>query len=98
VTFVLPEDVPDNAKFYKITDSGWQEISYRKGSEANRIVVTLTDGNPAHDADGQANGTIVDPSAIGIASADDGGGDDDNDGGGSSGGGCFIKSAGLPFL
>ena len=101
VTFVLPEDVPDNAKFYKIADSGWQEISYQKGSEANRIMVTLTDGNPAHDADGQANGTIVDPSAIAITAADDdnGSGDNnDNDGGGSSGGGCFIKATKLSLF
>jgi len=84
VTYVLPENLPENAGFYKISDTGWQSLSFEK-TGADRIRVTLTDGDPATDADGEVNGIIVDPAAVGVSQ-------DGGSGGGSSSSSCFIKT------
>lgn len=84
VTMVFPENVPNYAKFYKISSTEWQEIKI--GSyDGNKIKLTFKDGDPATDGDGIANGVIVDPGALGVSStppADTGGG----------GGTCFITT------
>jgi|GEM_PF-2705378 len=90
VTFVFPEALPENAAFYKIDGNGWRSISFVRGELDNTIIVTLTDGDPLTDDDGEANGIIVDPSAL-VLTADDTT-PDNTSGGGSSGGGCFIGS------
>lgn len=85
VTMVFPDTVPRYAKYYKITSTGWQEIKINS-YDGNKIKVTLTDGDPATDEDGIANGVIVDPGALGISSTPP------EDTGGSDGGTCFIKT------
>lgn len=87
VTLTYPGNIPENARYYKIDPaSGWHEIPFADNDGDNTIIITLTDGDPATDADGVANGTIVDPGAVavpGTGSASGGGG----------GGGCFIATA-----
>lgn len=83
VEIVLPSNVPTSAKYYKIdSTNGWREIPFGSNDGDNKITLTLTDGDTLTDADGTANGAIVDPGALGVAStaASD---DDDN---------CFIQT------
>jgi len=83
VTFVFPEELPANAKLYKIdVTNGWQPIDFIKDGN-NQIKVSLTDGGPL-DADGEADGTIIDPAAIAVSS--------DTSGGDSDSGSCFIMT------
>lgn len=82
VTMEFPEKVPTYAKLYKITTNGWQEIDFTSNNGDKTIKVTLTDGDPATDADGTANGVIVDPSALGIPKEPENNDDDDS---------CFVK-------
>jgi hypothetical protein len=87
VTLVFPGNVPTSAKYYKIsTANGWQEIPFGSNDGDNTITLTLTDGNPLTDADGQANGTIEDPGALATTSSSG------TSGGGGGGGGCFIQT------
>jgi hypothetical protein len=86
ITLVFPGNVPTSAKYYKVSPAtGWQEIPFGSNDGDNTITLTLTDGDPATDADGIANGTIVDPGALAttdaVAASGDGGG-----------GGCFINT------
>jgi hypothetical protein len=86
VSLVFPNDVPKYAQFYKITPAGWWALDFGSNNGDNTITVKLTDGDSATDADGVANGVIVDPSALGIpAEPDDDDDDDDDDS-------CFIGS------
>jgi fibronectin type 3 domain-containing protein len=92
------------SKWYKydpITDQWYDFSAYAKfASDRRSVTLTLTDGGPG-DADGVANGVIVDPA--GIVEAEEevpavvpppsstsiaGSG-----GGGSGGGGCFVETA-----
>jgi hypothetical protein len=89
VNLVFPDDVPLDAVYYKITaDNGWQAISHGSNDGDNTISLELTDGDPATDSDGQADGTICDPGALALAADTDGGGDS----GGSDSDLCFIGS------
>jgi len=85
VSMVFPDDVPKYAQFYKITSAGWQALDFGSNNGDNTITVKLTDGDPNTDADGVANGVIVDPSAIGIPAEPEDDDDDDDDS-------CFIMS------
>jgi hypothetical protein len=89
----LPEPAAADQKWYTwIEGVGWQSSdSYAVFNEKrDLIILTLQDGGPG-DADGIADGIIVDPS--GLASLPSQAGDDgDSSDGGSSGGGCFINS------
>jgi hypothetical protein len=85
VTLVFPENVPTSAKYYKITSAGWTEIPMGSNDGDETITLTLTDGDPATDTDGEADGIITDPGVLAEpASSGSGGGGD---------GGCFITMA-----
>ncbi len=84
VTLVFPDDVPEDATYYKITSaSGWQAIPFGSNDGDNIISLELTDGDGATDSDGAVNGTIVDPGALAVTP-------DDDDGDSSDDGLCFI--------
>ena len=75
-------------------------ISYNRRHEiVPGVTLTLVDGGPG-DADGVANGVIVDPSGPGFGegTGTDGSQVDDNSkpisSGGGGGGSCFISAAG----
>ncbi len=85
VTLTFPGNVPTNAKYYKIHPvRGWVEIPFGSNDGDNTIVLTLTDGDADLDADGQADGKIVDPGAVTVASTT---------APSSSASGCFIATA-----
>ena len=84
VTLVFPDDVPEDASYYKITaTSGWQSIPFGGNDGDNVITLELTDGDADTDSDGTADGTIIDPGALAITPDDDNNDDDDD-------GLCFI--------
>lgn len=90
VWLTFPDDLPTSAGYYKVDANGFSEYT-RAQVSGTRILLPLTDGGEG-DADGQADGTIVDPGGPGIevfpaASEVAGGG-----GGGGGGGGCFIST------
>jgi hypothetical protein len=88
LTIAFPDDLStgDDYKFYKIDAvNGWHEIPFGSNDGDNIITITLTDGDPDTDGDRQQDGTITDPSALGIPSAFTG----DSGGGGT----CFIATA-----
>lgn len=83
---VFPADVPADAEFYKITDSGWNSIPFTRVSGTdNAISITLKDGDPKTDSDGIENGTIVDPGAL-VTNSTQGSSND------SESSSCFISS------
>jgi hypothetical protein len=85
ITVVFPDAVLQSARIYKITESGgWVQRTFNSNDGNDTITMTLTDGDPATDADGIADGTIHDPFAL----AEKSGGSS----GGSSGGTCFIDT------
>jgi hypothetical protein len=87
VALVFPGNVPTSAKYYKISPTkGWQELPFGSNDGDNRITITLTDGDPKTDADGLANGTIVDPGALATASSTP-----STTFSAGGGGGCFIS-------
>jgi hypothetical protein len=88
VTMVFHENVPEYAKFYKITSTGWKEVNFTSNNGDNQIKVTFKDGDPNTDGDGIANGVIVDPGALGVPSE----APEDTGGGGGDGGTCFIQT------
>jgi hypothetical protein len=94
LTMAFPDDLPteDDYKLYKIDAvNGWHEIPFGSNDGDNVITITLTDGDPDTDGDRQQDGTITDPSALGISAAvsDEGVADDK----GGSSGWCFISTA-----
>ncbi|MDY6988960.1 MAG: GEGP motif-containing diheme protein [Thermodesulfobacteriota bacterium] len=67
VTIALPDDVPTTAQYFKIDGtSGWHAIDFESNDGDNTITITLTDGDSETDADGVADGTISDPSALAV--------------------------------
>jgi len=87
VAIYFSEPLPNGAKWYKYDSiNGWQPYSDHAtfGGDRKSVVLELKDGDYG-DADGVANGIIVDPSGPGIAAG--GGGAAPPSGGG---GGCFI--------
>ena len=85
LALTFPEDVPIDYKYYKISAAnGWVQTPFASNDGDNVIVLTLTDGDPATDADGVANGVIQDPGALASSSS--------SGSGGGGGGGCFISS------
>ena len=92
---------PFRSKWFKydpIADRWYDFSAYAKFSADRRsLTLTLRDGG-AGDADGVANGVIVDPAGI-VEEADaeivgsDSGAGNIASGGGSGGGGCFINTA-----
>jgi hypothetical protein len=103
VIIFFSEALPDNAIWYKYNsvNDEWQDASSSVSVSRNRMSLSLIlkDGGPL-DADGLANGVIIDPSGV-VASAADEDDSEDEDGSdppsassasGGGGGGCFIQS------
>ena len=103
VTLYFSEAATAAGRWYKYdsTANKWNDFSANAvfSSDRHSVALTLTDGGPG-DADGVANGVIVDPSALGVpdpASSSESAGSASS-GGGGGGGGCFIDTtAGLAF-
>jgi hypothetical protein len=84
VKLEFPENVPTNAKYYKIDNNGaWHEIPYGSNDGDKVITISLTDGDSQTDADGLENGIIDDPGALGY---------DTDSSAGSDNSTCFISS------
>jgi hypothetical protein len=86
VMVYLSEPAKKGDKWFKYDSvNGWQDYSAHSWFSADRKSVTLElqDGGYG-DADGMANGVIVDPSGLGSS------GDSSSSGGG--GGGCFMAT------
>lgn len=93
VTVHLSEPAPVGSSWVKYDAvNGWQDYTDHVEFSSDRMAVTVSvkDGG-AGDADGIANGIIVDPS--GLAPPVDDSPIDTPSGGGGGGGGCFIRTA-----
>lgn len=102
VTIHLSDTAPEGAAWFKFdTVNGWQDYSeyVRFDEDHQKLTVRLQDGGYG-DADGVANGVILDPSGLVVAeethSTDDTTENTDSDSGtvtnSSGGGGCFINA------
>ena len=90
VTVYLSEAAESNAEWYKYDSiNGWQDYSAHATFSTDRksLTLELQDGDFG-DADGTANGIIVDPSGPVYSSSSS-----TTTTGGGSGGGCFIATA-----
>ena len=65
VTVYLPEEVPENTKWWKYHDGQWRDYNIPITISGKTITITLTDG-ALEDADGLANGEITDPGCPGF--------------------------------
>ena len=96
VTVYFSQAIPDGASWFKYDPAGgWQDFSAQAAFSADRysVVLTLVDGG-AGDADGAANGVIIDPSGPALAASST----PAASGGGGGGGGCFIATAAFGSL
>ena len=94
VTLMYPGDIPVTAQYYKIDPAnGWHEIPFGDNDGDNTITLTLKDGDPTSDADGQENGTISDPGAVALSPQTSSSASGDG-----GGGGCFIATAAFGSL
>lgn len=96
LTLYCSQPIPEGAIWYKHDPvNGWYDYSGQAVFSEDRLSVTLTfqDGGIG-DADGVANGVVVDPSGPALFYEDNGDGTDGGDGDGhhNSGGGCFLRS------
>ncbi|MFA7247651.1 MAG: choice-of-anchor U domain-containing protein, partial [Dehalococcoidia bacterium] len=68
VTITLPSAIPADSQYWKCINGQWVNVTSLIGDNDgdNLLTLTLTDGGPA-DADGAANGTIIDPGGPAIA-------------------------------
>ena len=89
VTLTLPREYPDDARYYKVTDNGFEEFLDANGDplyefDGNTVTLILTDGD-YWDKDGEVNGRIQDPggAAQPVSSTDAASK--------SGGGGCFVS-------
>lgn len=92
VTVHFQDPLPSADTWYKYDNvNGWQDYSANAVISGDRktVTLTLTDGGIG-DADGVANGVIIDPSGSGSAGS---GAPPATGGGGGGGGGCFIDTA-----
>ncbi len=92
ITVYFSDRAPKDGKWYKYDpiEGTWLDYSAYAEFGANRksITLLLQDGGIG-DADGIANGIIVDPSGLGVDLSGSSAGDS---GGGGSGGSCFIST------
>ncbi len=104
VTMFFSEPLSDGAVWYKYDNvNGWQDFSSQAwfSHDPPGVTLTLVDGG-AGDADGVANGVIVDPSGLGVTErsvidntpADNIDNTNTQSSGGGGGGSCFISTAG----
>ena len=100
ITVFFSEPAPQEARWVKYDSvNGWQEYSAHAVFAADRrsVDLQLQDGGFG-DADGIANGIILDPSGLGIVNGNDDADDSSRSLSGSpsssggGGGGCFISS------
>ena len=97
VTSVMPEVLTENAEYLKF-DEGHEFQRLDSPVSGKEITFQLTDGGLG-DADGSANGVIVDPGFIGIPQAEavpnvsggSGSSGDSVSSGGGGGGGCSLS-------
>ncbi|MCJ7655831.1 MAG: PQQ-binding-like beta-propeller repeat protein [Dehalococcoidia bacterium] len=68
VTITLPSPAPVGTEYWKYQNGRWHQMSIGDDDGDNVITIELTDGSQ-FDADGQVNGTIVDPSGPAVAPA-----------------------------
>jgi len=104
VTFFFDTKIPEGHDWFKYSqDTGWQQFPGASQISSDRMssTLTLTDGGP-EDRDGEENGVIVDPTALGYtanAQSDDSldeEADNDSSNGGGGGGGCiYTPDSGL---
>ena len=96
VTIYLSKAAPSDAHWYKYSPaSGWLDCTDRGyarfiDDDRTSLLLTLIDGGFG-DADGLANGVIIDPSGFGTPSASSS--STPGSAGAASGGGCFIATA-----
>jgi YVTN family beta-propeller protein len=94
VTIYFPDAAGSNASWHKYDSiNGWQDYADHATFSPDRRSVTLElqDGGYG-DADGTANGIIIDPSGLGSSSSSE------SESSGGGGGGCFIATAAHGFL
>lgn len=91
---ILPNAAPANSAWYKYGRTGWKNLTATGAAvfdaARTRVTISIVDGG-ADDADGLANGMVVDPSGLGTVTAP--APDQDKpktDAGG--GGGCFVRT------
>jgi hypothetical protein len=93
LTVAFPYDLSteDDYSVYKIDAvNGWHAVPFGDDDGDNIITITLTDGDPDTDGDFQADGTITDPTALGLPEL---AGEAEPDLEGGSSGWCFISTA-----
>jgi hypothetical protein len=94
VTIYFSETIPAKAIWYKLDaiNADWQDFSdYAEIDQDRRSLTVILEDGGGGDADGIANGIIVDPSGLGMAAAAPPA-TEIGSGGGGGGGGCFIAS------
>jgi hypothetical protein len=94
VTIYFSEIIPQDAKWYKLdaANAEWMDFSdYAEIEPDGRSISLFLEDGGIGDADGVANGIIVDPSGLGIELSDV-----TSSGGG--GGGCFIATVQPKFI
>ena len=91
ITIYFSESAPEGGIWFKYDplEATWTDYSAQTSFSEDRKSLTLylVDGGEG-DADGTANGIIIDPSGVGISSSSIGSG-----GGSSAASGCFITTA-----
>jgi len=97
VTLDLPGTYVAGTDSYDKWDAnnGWQDFPYTNGATTNQVILALTDGG-AGDADGVANGQIVDPGGPGVAAAAPPGGGNQLPAVNNPSDGCSLGSADAP--
>jgi len=91
MTFEFSSDLPAELVIYKVDSNGnYNELPTNLWTKVNAttVEIMLTDGDALTDQDGVANGSIVDPIAVGGQQSSGGGGDTFDFGGG----GCTLNT------
>jgi parallel beta-helix repeat protein len=68
ITITLPQAVPVGTQYWKCQNDNWYQIPISGDDGDDVITIALTDGGIG-DADGEANGVIVDPGGPGVPPA-----------------------------
>jgi predicted outer membrane repeat protein len=70
ITITFPDNIPANTQYWKCTNGQWVNVTSLLGDNDgdNILTLTLTDGGLG-DADGAANGTIIDPGGPAVTAA-----------------------------
>jgi hypothetical protein len=70
ITIILPTNMPTNTQYWKCQNGTWTDCTPLLGDDDgdNILTLTITDGGLG-DADGAANGTIVDPGGPAVTAA-----------------------------